>query len=157
MGSDCNLLGARAPHEQLPRLARRGSACKCSPRRAPPSPHSCLDLLDEGATCLIGADHRPLGLTALELDSEQACLDLMARVRKTRHARATRMNEASDGHAGSSRSHCAIILTLRQLERSSARVLTTRLDVIDMAGAERPRSVQSTLLAMWDHEKGDGH
>jgi len=31
------------------------------------------------------------------------------------------------------------------------------LDVIDMAGAERPRSVQSTLLAMWDHEKGDGH
>ena len=42
---------------------------------------------------------------------------------------------ASDGHDGSSRSHCAMILMLRQLERSSGTVLTTELHVIDMAGA----------------------
>ncbi len=34
---------------------------------------SCLDLLDEGAACTIGLDHRPLGLSSVAIDSEQAC------------------------------------------------------------------------------------
>lgn len=115
---------------------------------------SCLDLLDDGAACIIGPDHRPLGLVSTPIDSEQACVGFMATVRERRHTRATLMNAASDGHDGSSRSHCAMILTLRQLDRASGAVLTTELHVIDMAGAERPKSVQSTMLAMWDHEDG---
>lgn len=116
---------------------------------------SCLDLLDDAsAPCLIGPNHRPLGLLSVPIDNEQACVDFMARVRERRHTRATLMNAASDGHDGSSRSHCAMILTLRQLDRASGSVLMTELNVVDMAGAERPNSVQSTLLAMWDAEKG---
>ena len=184
---------------------------------------SCLDLLEEGvvdgangsvsssngaaggasggggtAACHIGSDHTPIGLMSVPIDSEQACLAFMSRVRERRHTRATLMNAASDGHHGSSRSHCAMILTLRQLDRASGNVRTTNLHVIvrrlvsrsldlrilghfayfshipllltqglthrnpiietpppqDMAGAERPKSVQSTQLAMWDAHDG---
>ena len=55
----------------------------------------------------------------MPIESEPACLEFFARVRKRRHTRATLMNEASDGHDGSSRSHCAIILTLHQLDRAT--------------------------------------
>lgn len=124
---------------------------------------SCLDLLDDAsAPCLIGPNHRPLGLLSVPIDNEQACVDFMARVRERRHTRATLMNAASDGHDGSSRSHCAMILTLRQLDRASATVLTTELHIMDMAGAERPKSNgyeadkghSSAALAIIEHERG---
>jgi hypothetical protein len=116
---------------------------------------SCLDLLDnESAACAIGTDHRPLGLVSVPIENEEACLAFMRRVRERRQTRATLMNAASDGHDGSSRSHCSLILTLRQLDRASGAVLTTELHIIDMAGAERPKSVESTILAMWDYDHG---
>ena len=119
----------------------------------------CLDLLDDGKPCVIGTDHKPLGLASMPIESEEACLRFMKRVREKRHARSTRMNAASDGHEGSSRSHCSVILTLRQLTRSSASVLTTELHVMDMAGAERPKSndyesgAHSGMLAVIESEK----
>ena len=116
---------------------------------------SCLDLLEEGvvdgangsvsssdgaaggasggggtAACHIGSDHTPIGLMSVPIDSEQACLAFMSRVRERRHTRATLMNAASDGHHGSSRSHCTTILTLRQLDRASGAVRTTKLHII---------------------------
>ena len=101
----------------------------------------CLDLLDDGARCDIGADHKPLGLVAHPIESDSACASFMDLVRKKRHARGTLMNPAKDGQGtGSSRSHCSVILTLRQLERASGTVQTTELHIMDMAGAERPRS-----------------
>jgi hypothetical protein len=119
--------------------------------------HTCVDLLgaSDGAPCLIGADHTPLGLTRQNIESEQNCLSFMAQVRHRRHTRATLMNAAKGAHEGSSRSHCAMILTLRQLDRASGDVLTTALHIIDMAGAERPSKVESTQLAMWDAEDGN--
>jgi len=122
----------------------------------------CTDLLDDGAPCLIGADHKPLGLASVPIESDTACLQFMARVREQRHTRATYMNGATDGHEGSSRSHCAMILTLRQLDRASATVLTTELHIMDMAGAERPKSNgyeadkghSSAALAIIEHERG---
>jgi hypothetical protein len=41
-------------------------------------------------------------------------------------------------NAGSSRSHAALILTLRQLDVGSNEVCTTTFNCVDMAGAERP-------------------
>ena len=67
----------------------------------------------------------------------------MATCRAHRTSRATLMNQAGGGHAGSSRSHCALILTLRQLDKASGKVVTTTLNVMDMAGAERPSTTGS--------------
>ena len=123
----------------------------------------CTDLLDGGATCVIGADHKPVGLTQMPIESEGACLHFMDTVREQRHTRATYMNGANgDGHEGSSRSHCAMVLTLRQLDRESGAIVTTELHVMDMAGAERPKSVtgfggeghHSAALAIAEKERG---
>ena len=51
----------------------------------------CTDLLDGGTPCIIGANHKPLGLVQMPIESEAACLDFMARVREHRHTRATYM------------------------------------------------------------------
>ena len=120
----------------------------------------CLDLLDEGARCHIGADHKPLGLVAHPIEDDSACLRFMAQVREKRHARGTMMNAAGEGGTGgSSRSHCSVILTLRQLERKSGTVRTTELHIMDMAGAERPKSngyeagESNGMLAVIESEK----
>ena len=58
-----------------------------------------------------------------------------------RTTRSTTMNTAKDGeHAGSSRSHCALILTLYQLDRAADKLSKTTMHVIDLAVAERPSS-----------------
>ena len=54
------------------------------------------------------------------------------RVYGNRKVVATNMNE------GSSRSHCAIMLTLPTLEASSQRFRQTQFTIVDLAGAERP-------------------
>jgi hypothetical protein len=52
------------------------------------------------------------------------------------------MNEANgDGHDGSSRSHCALILTLMQLDKRSGEYVKTTFTLVDLAGAERPDKV----------------
>ena len=100
----------------------------------------CTDLLDGNKPCLIGDDHAPLGLCSVPIERPESAVEFMATVRRNRTARSTLMNRAGAGHAGSSRSHCALILTLRQLDRRSGGCLRTTLTVLDMAGAERPSS-----------------
>jgi len=121
----------------------------------------CVDLLECGSPCAIGADHKPVGLVQMPIECEGACVAFMQTVRERRHTRATYMNGAApDGHEGSSRSHCAVVLTLRQLERASGAVVTTELHIMDMAGAERPKSIgaygshQSAALAIAEKERG---
>ena len=48
------------------------------------------------------------------------------------------MNVKSKDHDGSSRSHCAIILTLAQLDVESNMFTKTEFHLVDFAGAERP-------------------
>jgi hypothetical protein len=108
----------------------------------------CTDLLDDNRPCLIGDDHAPLGLCFVPIDRPESAIEFMATVRRNRTARSTLMNRAGAGHAGSSRSHCALILTLRQLDRRSGACLRTTLTVLDMAGAERPSSTGT------EHEDG---
>merc|ERR1719498_1878863 len=68
------------------------------------------------------------------------------------------MNQAGGGHAGSSRSHCALILTLRQLDKQSGTYLKTTLNIMDMAGAERPSSTgtehENAVKAFMDYLAG---
>ena len=55
-----------------------------------------------------------------------------------RQAQGTRMNQQTSNHSGSSRSHCAVIFTLRQVNMQTGEFLKTRLHLVDLAGAERP-------------------
>lgn len=50
-------------------------------------------------------------------------------------------------HGGSSRSHCAIILTLHQLHTESGELVTTSFTLIDLAGAERPSKTGAEFMA----------
>eukprot|EP00392_Amoebophrya_sp_AT5.2_P009212 g9240.t1 len=140
----------------------------------------CTDLLDKNQACLIDeADHLPIGLSTVELTSPEDALAFMDSVRKNRVARETLMNKADkSGHAGSSRSHCALILTVREqvLDAEQAEnttgagredgennneILTTacykkHLHIVDMAGAERPSSTGTeneiaiqAIMAYW--------
>jgi hypothetical protein len=118
----------------------------------------CTDLLDENRPCLIGDDHMPLGLISRPLEHLQDVISFMDIVRANRTSRATLMNQAVNGHAGSSRSHCALILTLRQFDRTSGMCLKTALNVMDMAGAERPSTTgsehENAIKAVMDYWRG---
>lgn len=117
----------------------------------------CTDLMDDNRPCMIGIDHAPLGLRETEFRREEDCLEFMATVRANRTARSTLMNQAGGGHSGSSRSHCAMILTLRQVV-SCDQCLKTKLTIMDMAGAERPSSTgqehESAIKAVMDYWRG---
>mmetsp|Transcript_43080 Transcript_43080/g.119146 ORF Transcript_43080/g.119146 Transcript_43080/m.119146 type:complete len:442 (+) Transcript_43080:109-1434(+) len=118
----------------------------------------CTDLLDDNKPCLIGEDHAPVGLCSVPLEQPFDALGFMERVRAARTTRSTLMNKASGGHEGSSRSHCALILTLRQLDLESRLCTKTTLNVMDMAGAERPSSTAedhtSAISAIMDYWRG---
>lgn len=86
----------------------------------------CTDLLQNNSPCVIDDDHRPLGLTAVELTSPNDCVAFMAEVRARRTSRSTQMNVAGRGHAGSSRSHCSLILVLRQVVEEEEEEETAR-------------------------------
>lgn len=59
-------------------------------------------------------------------------------IMKERTSVGTLMNVARDGHEGSSRSHCAIVLTLYQLEIATNKFSEKQFHLVDLAGAERP-------------------
>mmetsp|Transcript_4025 Transcript_4025/g.2729 ORF Transcript_4025/g.2729 Transcript_4025/m.2729 type:complete len:136 (+) Transcript_4025:699-1106(+) len=48
------------------------------------------------------------------------------------------MNKSSSEHTGSSRSHCALILELHQLDTSTNEYQMSKFHLVDLAGAERP-------------------
>mmetsp|Transcript_76160 Transcript_76160/g.205436 ORF Transcript_76160/g.205436 Transcript_76160/m.205436 type:complete len:458 (-) Transcript_76160:42-1415(-) len=118
----------------------------------------CTDLLDGNKPCVIGDDHAPLGLCSVLIESPEDAIQFMTTVRENRTARSTLMNQAGGGHAGSSRSHCAMVLTLRQLDKASGMCLKTTLNIMDMAGAERPSSTGSehedAIKAVMDYWRG---
>ena len=74
--------------------------------------------------------HQVLGNTYTRCDSPTILRAFIERVYGNRKVVATRMNE------GSSRSHCAIMLTLLTLDGGCFR--QTQFSIVDLAGAERP-------------------
>lgn len=121
---------------------------------------TCHDLLDDERP-IIGFNerHEPLGHSQQRLRSPEDLVPFMALVQRNRTTRSTRMNAAEAGdkrqHSGSSRSHAAVILTLRQ-KAPGGKFLRSVLHCVDMAGAERASStgaercnaVEVMLLAM---------
>ena len=76
--------------------------------------------------------HQVLGNTYTQCDSPAILKEFIERVYGNRKVVATKMNE------GSSRSHCAIMLTLLTLDAATRQFRQTQFSIIDLAGAERP-------------------
>ena len=76
--------------------------------------------------------HQVVGCTYTQCDSPAILKEFIERVYGNRKVVATKMNE------GSSRSHCAIMLTLLTLDGHTRKFRQTQLSIVDLAGAERP-------------------
>jgi hypothetical protein len=98
----------------------------------------CLDLLAARKTqVVIDENHRLTGHTVLPLAKTSDIFPAVNTVVNNRTSRGTNMNQAQGDHGGSSRSHCALVLTmLRVDEGGDLRKATFTL--MDLAGAERP-------------------
>ena len=96
------------------------------------------DLLDGNKPVLIDRNHKPTGQTEVRFNEIGDLMPFLVKVRKNRTSRSTSMNSKTDNHDGSSRSHAALILKIRQLNVSSGLMWETRLTLLDLAGAERP-------------------
>lgn len=60
------------------------------------------------------------------------------------------MNESNDNHDGSSRSHCAFILTMRQVKENTGECVINKFTVVDLAGAERPSSTGGERISAFE-------
>ena len=78
----------------------------------------------------ITAEADVYGATETRLNSASDLADYLPRVFGNRYTAKTKMNDAS------SRSHCALILTLHQVDKDD-KYMRTRFSMIDLAGSER--------------------
>jgi len=94
----------------------------------------CYDLAGEaGKQMCTMKGTQVIGNSYQFCDSPAVLAEFLERVYGNRMVVATAMN------AGSSRSHCAIILTLLTLDTNTTQFKQTALSIIDLAGAERPQ------------------
>ena len=99
------------------------------------------DLMNDHAFVFVSDDHVPKGLVSTELTRPGDVIPFLHTVRKNRTCRGTKMNGSASDHGGSSRSHCALILTLHQMDIVTNEYYKTTFHLVDLAGAERPASV----------------
>lgn len=97
--------------------------------------------------------NEPVGATTMEMKSMADLLRYLNLVQKNRTTRGTRMNDSS------SRSHAALILTLRQIDVDNKTYSQTSFTLVDLGGAERPNKTKekrfsSTDMVLWDLSKG---
>merc|ERR1712176_508058 len=102
----------------------------------------------------INNDCEPLGHVQTRLTKTMDVIPFINRAMAARSVRATQMNEKTDDCGGSSRSHCALILTLFQVV--DGKYVKTTFTLVDFAGAERPDkagtdrySGTEVLMDMW--------
>jgi len=116
----------------------------------------CSDLLTpESNVVQIDPDsNEPIGATTMEMASMADLLQYLNLVRKNRTTRGTRMNDSS------SRSHAALVLTLRQVDVDTETYSHTTFTLVDLGGAERPtktkekRFTSADMMILWDLSKG---
>lgn len=82
-----------------------------------------------------------LGNTYTQCDSPAILKDFIERVYGNRKVVATKMND------GSSRSHCAITLTLLTHDTGTRSFRETTFSIVDLAGAERPEKALGTRIS----------
>ena len=95
----------------------------------------------------------PIGATTMEMKSMDDLLRYLNLVQSNRTTRGTRVN------ASSSRSHAALILTLRQIDPDAKTYVQTSFTLVDLGGAERPTKTKEkrftgTDMVLWDLSKG---
>jgi hypothetical protein len=105
-------------------------------------------LMDDFTPVTIGTDHRPAGLETARLRTMEDVLPFLRRVQRNRTRCTTQMSD--DGGDGSSRSHAALILTLRQLDITAGTYTKTRMNFVDLAGAERPGKAGTERMSALD-------
>lgn len=115
----------------------------------------CLDLLDDKKVVAIDESSHIVGEVRAPIDEVADVIPAIERVMAARTTRSTRMNVAAGDHEGSSRSHCALILTLAAVRGGD--VCETRFTLLDLAGAERPSKVSevkpSAEMQIWEAER----
>lgn len=99
----------------------------------------CYDLAAEaGKQMCTMKGSQVVGNSYQVCDSPADLAEFLERVYSNRMVVATKMN------AGSSRSHCAITLTLMTLDTNTSEFKQTALSIVDLAGAERPQKASHT-------------
>jgi len=83
-----------------------------------------------------------VGNSYQQCDSPAILAEFIERVYSNRNVVATKMNDVS------SRSHCAITLTLMTLNRNDNTFKQTAFSIVDLAGAERPEKASHTGTRM---------
>ena len=102
----------------------------------------CYDLLNNHTILEIDtATAQPLGMEFIQIENLNDLFQYINIVKQMRTSCTTRMNQASDEHEGSSRSHCALILRLYSYVKDTKNVYQSTFTVFDLAGAERPNKV----------------
>merc|ERR1719235_1923117 len=100
-----------------------------------------FDLLGDHAPVQMDADGMPVGLASRKITKVSDLVPFLDQVNSTRTMSKTNMN------AGSSRSHCALILTLYSCDHKTDEYLMTTFTVVDLAGSERTAKTGAEAIA----------
>lgn len=100
-----------------------------------------FDLLGEHAPVQMDAEGMPVGLATRRIEKVNDLVPFLDQVNSTRTMSKTKMNE------GSSRSHCALILTLLSCDHKTDEYVMTTFTVVDLAGSERTSKTGAEFVA----------
>jgi len=100
-----------------------------------------FDLLSDRAPVQMDAEGMPVGLASRRINKVNDLVPFLDTVNSTRTMSKTKMN------AGSSRSHCALILTLCSCDHKTDEYVMTTFTVVDMAGSERTSKTGADAVA----------
>lgn len=99
------------------------------------------DLLGAHRRVQLDKEGLPMGLASVEISAVSDLVPFLDTVNSTRTMSRTKMN------AGSSRSHCALILTLYCTDHRKQEMSCTTFSVVDMAGSERISKTGAEFVA----------
>lgn len=119
----------------------------------------CTDLLSAGGKAPVAMDEqlRFIGHTRTPIREVADVFPAIEALSAARTTRSTSMNAARAEHAGSSRSHCALQLSLARVR--AGQLCETSFTLIDLAGAERPGKVREDAtpggveMMLWNAER----
>lgn len=100
-----------------------------------------FDLLGDKVTVELDLAGEPIGLREERIEKVSDLVPFLDRVNSSRTMASTRMNE------GSSRSHCALILTLYATDHKKNELNRTTFTVVDLAGSERASKTGGEVIA----------
>jgi len=100
-----------------------------------------FDLIGDRAPVQMDAEGMPVGLATRRIQKVTDLVPFLDKVNSTRTMSKTKMNE------GSSRSHCALILSFLQSDHKTDEYVMTTFTVVDLAGSERTSKTGAEAVA----------